>query len=161
MSFSDKLLKKWTQYLSMSQNPIITNSVCRSASEGTVGTRSYSCGAPNDHAVDTAGRHFIVDFYGASNLDQEATIEAALVNAAHAGGAVLLHLHIHKFSCEGGITGVALLAESHISVHTWPEQAYAAFDVFMCGDAKPEQAVEHLREVFQPANVSLQEIRRG
>lgn len=147
----------------MSQNPVIPNPVCRSAAKEAISTstRSYSNGAPNDHAVDTTGRHFIVDFYGASFLDQEATIETALVNAAQAAGAVLLHLHIHKFSCEGGVTGVALLAESHISVHTWPEQGYAAFDVFMCGDAKPEQAVELLRQVFQPTNVSLQEIRRG
>ena len=56
-------------------------------------------------------------------------------------GATLLHIHLHTFTDGGGISGVAVLAESHISVHTWPEKGYAAFDVFMCGDAEPRKAL--------------------
>ena len=111
--------------------------------------------------VDAAGRHFIVDFWGAQSLDDIDVIEAALRGAAQCGGAVLLHIHLHKFSEGGGVTGVALLAESHISVHTWPEYHYAAFDVFMCGASQPEQAVEYLRNCFAPEKYKINEILRG
>ncbi len=111
--------------------------------------------------ADAAGRHFIVDFWQASHLDDLKAIENALVGAAEVAGAVLLHIHLHKFNEGGGVTGVALLAESHISVHTWPELNYAAFDVFMCGASKPEKAVEFLRECFSPEKYTINEILRG
>lgn len=110
---------------------------------------------------DMAGKHYIVDFYGASHLTDITLIEKALFDASHIAGATLLHIHLHKFSGGGGVTGVALLAESHISVHTWPERGYAAFDVFMCGNSKPEKAVDLLKEVFQPSRIETQEILRG
>ena len=75
--------------------------------------------------------------------------------------ATLLHIHLHHFTPNGGISGVAVLAESHISVHTWPERQFAAFDIFMCGDAKPELAVEVLRTHFQPGQFQVQELLRG
>src|ERR1700733_15602945 len=84
-----------------------------------------------------AGSHLIIDLWDAERLDDRDRIEQALVDAVHAAGATLLHIHLHTFSEGGGISGVAVLAESHISVHTWPEKGYAAFDVFMCGDAGP------------------------
>ena len=62
-------------------------------------------------------------------------------------GATLLHIHTHKFSPQG-VSGVAILAESHISVHTWPEIGYGAFDVFMCGDAEQMNAVGVLSRAF-------------
>lgn len=108
-----------------------------------------------------AGKHYIVDFWGTQFLQDIKVIENALTDAASVAKAVLLHIHLHQFSSGGGITGVALLAESHISVHTWPERDYAAFDVFMCGNAMPEKAVELLREVFQPEKVEISEILRG
>ncbi len=107
-----------------------------------------------------AGRHYIIDFWGAKFLENADVLESALKDAANIAGAVLLHIHLHRFS-SGGITGVALLAESHISVHTWPEKNYAAFDVFMCGDAKPEDAVAWLKKIFQPSSVDVKEIFRG
>lgn len=110
---------------------------------------------------DTAGRHFIVDFWGAQYLENVDVLEQALTDAAHVAGAVLLHIHLHKFTQGGGVTGVALLAESHISVHTWPERDYAAFDVFMCGDAKPQDAVALLERVFKPTRTEVSEILRG
>jgi len=73
----------------------------------------------------------------------------------------LLHIHLHKFSEGGGVTGVALLAESHISIHSWPEHGYAAFDVFMCGASHPERAVEVLKSTFNPTRVEIKEILRG
>lgn len=111
--------------------------------------------------VEVAGKHLIVDFWGAQSLQDIDLIENALKDAASIAGAILLHIHLHQFSSGGGVTGVALLAESHISIHTWPERDYAAFDVFMCGNAQPEKAVEHLKDVFNPEKVKIKEILRG
>ena len=66
-----------------------------------------------------------------------------------------------KFDSNGGISGVAVLAESHISVHTWPERGYAAFDIFMCGDAQPEKAIPILKGAFHPTRVTVGEQLRG
>lgn len=115
----------------------------------------------SEGGVEFAGKHYLVDFWGAQSLTSVAVIEQALRDAALASCSVLLHIHLHQFSSSGGVTGVALLAESHISVHTWPERDFAAFDVFMCGDAKPEEAVKLLRSVFRPERVELSEILRG
>jgi S-adenosylmethionine decarboxylase len=68
---------------------------------------------------------------------------------------------MHHFTPNGGVSGVAVLAESHISIHSWPEYGYAALDVFMCGGAKPHLAIEILREAFQPEDIIVQEILRG
>lgn len=114
--------------------------------------------AVNDDEI--AGKHYIVDFYGASHLTDIDLMEQALIDASSIAGATLLHIHLHTFT-GGGITGVALLAESHISVHTWPERDFAAFDVFMCGDAQPEKAVKLLEELFKPIRIECQEIFRG
>jgi S-adenosylmethionine decarboxylase len=107
------------------------------------------------------GKHFIIDFWGADFLDDVEFIETALVNAADAANAILLHIHIHKFLEGGGVTGVALLAESHISIHTWPESDYAAFDVFMCGDSYADKAVKYLQEAFKPKRLEVHELSRG
>ena len=66
----------------------------------------------------------------------------------------------HKFSPQG-VSGVAILAESHISVHTWPEIGYGAFDVFMCGDAEPMKAVGVLSRAFGTMDVRVKELLRG
>ncbi len=108
-----------------------------------------------------AGRHLIVDLDGATNLDDRAAIERALRAAVRSAGATLLHLHIHSFGSGGGISGVAVLAESHISIHTWPEQGYAALDIFMCGDCDPRDALPPLREAFAPEAVAVHEHIRG
>jgi S-adenosylmethionine decarboxylase len=73
----------------------------------------------------------------------------------------LLNVDLHHFSPNGGISGVAVLAESHISIHTWPEISYAAVDVFMCGNAQPHKAIEVLKGVFLPGMVTLAEHKRG
>jgi len=88
-------------------------------------------------------------------------MEATLRDAVEKAKATLLHIHLHHFTPNGGISGVAVLAESHISVHSWPERNYAAFDVFMCGDAEPEKAIEVLKEAFTPTEVKVDTILRG
>ncbi len=113
------------------------------------------------NGIACAGVHYILDLYGASRLDDLAHMETTMRAAVSAAHATLLHIHLHHFEPNGGISGVAVLAESHLSVHSWPERAYAAFDVFMCGDADPMAAVEVLRAGFQPASFELQEYLRG
>lgn len=108
-----------------------------------------------------AGTHLIADFWGASSLDDLVVMEQAMRDAVQRAGATLLHIHLHHFTPNGGISGVAVLAESHLSVHSWPERGFAAFDVFMCGDAQPQLAIDALAEVFQPARLDVSEHRRG
>ena len=107
-----------------------------------------------------AGTHLIIEVIDGHGLDDEARIERAFRDCVEACEATILHIHTHKFSPQG-VSGVAVLAESHISVHTWPEIGYGAFDVFMCGDARPWAAVEVLREAFSAGEVRVREILRG
>lgn len=108
-----------------------------------------------------AGTHLIIDIWGAKDLDCLERMEAAMRACVEECNATLLHIHLHHFTPNGGISGVAVLAESHISVHTWPEKDYAAFDVFMCGDSNPHRAVEILERYFRPSRSEVVEERRG
>ena len=108
-----------------------------------------------------AGTHVLVDFWGASDLEDPDFVAQALRDAAEACNATVLHVHVHEFASSGGVSGVAVLAESHITVHSWPEIDYAAFDVFMCGDCDPLLAVPVLRRAFRPARVTVDEQKRG
>jgi S-adenosylmethionine decarboxylase len=111
--------------------------------------------------VRCAGVHMIVDLYGASRLDELSLMEDTLRRCVEAAGATLLHIHLHRFEPNGGISGVAVLAESHISVHSWPERSYAALDIFMCGKALPERCIEVLLEAFTPRRAEIQQLLRG
>ena len=111
--------------------------------------------------VRYAGNHLLIDLFGAKRLDDIKLMESAMKRCVEVAGATLLHIHLHHFTPNGGVSGVAVLSESHISVHSWPEADYAAFDVFMCGEAKPELAVEVLREAFSARDVVVRSYRRG
>lgn len=111
--------------------------------------------------VRFAGTHLIVDLFGAKRLDDIEFIDATMRECVEASGATLLHIHLHHFTENNGVSGVAVLAESHISIHSWPENGYVALDVFMCGDAEPQRAVDVLRRAFQPERVEVGEHRRG
>ena len=108
-----------------------------------------------------AGTHVLIDFWNASHLDEVATVEAALREAVEACSATLLHIHVYSFQENGGVSGIAVLAESHISIHTWPEIGFAAFDVFMCGRCEPEKAIPVLRRRFRPGREAVVVRRRG
>ena len=108
-----------------------------------------------------AGTHLIVDLWDAERLDDLDHVEATLRDCVDAAGATLLHIHLHHFTPNQGVSGVAVLAESHISIHTWPERGYAALDVFMCGDTLPHAAVEVLRAAFRPGRIGVEELLRG
>jgi len=115
----------------------------------------------NRNGIEFAGTHLIIDFWEAENLDNLQLMEAALREAVAVSGATLLHIHLHHFTPSHGISGVAVLAESHISVHTWPEREFAAFDIFMCGDAEPERAIPVLKSAFNPGKLNVNEQLRG
>ncbi|WP_371038950.1 adenosylmethionine decarboxylase [Rhodosalinus sp. FB01] len=107
-----------------------------------------------------AGTHPIIEVVNGHGLDDEARIAQAFHDCVDRCGATLLHIHTHRFNPQG-VSGVAVLAESHISVHTWPEIGYGAFDVFMCGDARPWRAVDVLKAAFATSDVRVRELRRG
>jgi len=109
----------------------------------------------------SAGTHIIADFWECENLDNLKFIEQQIINAATKAGATILHIHLHSFAETNGITGVAILAESHISIHTWPEINYAAFDIFMCGKSLPEIALQELKSGFKPQRIEHKIILRG
>ena len=111
--------------------------------------------------VRYAGTHLIVDLFGAKRLDDIQFIKRTLERCVEVAGATLLHIHLHHFTPNGGVSGVAVLSESHISIHSWPEADYAALDVFMCGDAQPQNCVGVLREAFQARDVVVKTHQRG
>jgi len=112
------------------------------------------------NGVRCAGVHLIVDLHGAKRLNDIEHIEATLRRCVEAARATLLHIHLHHFQ-PSGVSGVAVLAESHISIHTWPEVGYAALDVFMCGSADPDACIPVLREAFAAKSVGVSELLRG
>jgi S-adenosylmethionine decarboxylase len=122
--------------------------------------------APKDYFVERdgvkfAGMHLLVDLWGATNLADPELIDRSLRAAAEAAGATILHSHFHHFSPNGGVSGVIVLAESHISIHTWPERDFAAIDIFMCGECDPYLSIPVLKAAFHPSSVTLSEQRRG
>jgi S-adenosylmethionine decarboxylase len=127
-------------------------------SEGLEGQKDYFV---EKDGQKFAGMHLLVDLWGASNLCDPAFIDRALRAAAEAANATILHGHFHHFSPNGGVSGVLVLAESHISIHTWPERDFAAVDIFMCGACDPYRSLPVLKEVFAPKSILLSEQRRG
>jgi S-adenosylmethionine decarboxylase len=111
---------------------------------------------------ETVGKHCILELYGCdqARLDDEAFLRDTITSAANRAGATLLNLITHRFEPQG-VTGLALLAESHISIHTWPESGYAAVDVFTCGDhTMPERACEVLAAELAADHHKLTSFRR-
>jgi len=108
-----------------------------------------------------AGMHLLVDLWGATNLGDPAFIDVAMREAALAAGATILHSHFHHFSPNGGVSGVVVLAESHISIHTWPERDFAAVDLFMCGSCDPRDSIPLIEAAFRPERTDIKEERRG
>ena len=107
------------------------------------------------------GAHCIVDLWGASHLTDAKVLTTVLETASNAAGATLLKIFLHEFPSSGGITGVALLAESHMSIHTWPEKEYAAIDIFMCGHADTRRALDVLILQLKPTHTLIEHFVRG
>lgn len=111
----------------------------------------------------TPGRHLLADFRGvaAGLLTDVQALEAQMTAAARAAGAQVLSAHFHRFGEGAGVTGVIMLSESHISIHSWPEHRFAALDIFMCGAARPELALDFLQSALAPESVHVTTVARG
>ena len=120
--------------------------------------KDYFC---ERNGVRFAGTHLIVDVLNGTRLDDIDHIEQTFRRCVEVAGATLLHIHLHHFTPNGGVSGVAVLSESHISIHSWPEYGYAALDIFMCGHAKPHLAIEVVRQAFEPEDIVVKELLRG
>ncbi len=112
-----------------------------------------------DHAG--VGRHAICEFWGASNLDSVEVAERALRDAAAAGGITLIEVFVHQFTPQG-VSGIAVIAESHLALHTWPELDYLAADFFTCGESADMDAIIGvLRDAFEAERVDCRLLTRG
>jgi S-adenosylmethionine decarboxylase len=99
--------------------------------------------------------------WGCQNLDSTETAERALRDMVQALDVNLLDLKVYPFS-PVGVTGMAIVSESHLVIHTWPEYGYAAVDVFRCGAPRdPQDAIGVLKHYFQPERIGVMEINRG
>ena len=109
------------------------------------------------------GRHIIVEYYDCSPeaLNDVVHIEKSMESAAEEAGATIINSTFHHFS-PYGVSGVVVIQESHLAIHTWPEYGYAAVDIFTCGDIiKPEVAASYLIKEFECRNPSVVEMKRG
>lgn len=109
------------------------------------------------------GTHLLVELRecNAKILSNLKEVQTALINAAKIAEATIVETAFHEFN-PFGISGMVIIAESHLSIHTWPEYKYAAVDIFTCGNTiKPEKAVSYLIEKFQSKNPSVVELKRG
>ncbi len=109
------------------------------------------------------GRHLLCEFWECSRevLNSRPVLVSALRRAVKVAGGTLLGIKSHAFKPQG-ISAVALLGESHMSIHTWPELGYAAVDVFTCGaNMDPYRAVELLRHVLRAGRATVREMERG
>ena len=112
--------------------------------------------------MDPLGRHLLAELWecGAA-INDAPSVERAMREAVARSGATLLHLQVHAFQPQG-ITALAMLSESHLSLHTWPERGYAAADLFTCGDhVRPRLALEHLAEAMSAGSLEIVEVPRG
>ncbi len=113
--------------------------------------------------MDTLGQHYIVEASGCSPeiISSVSKVEEIMVRAAEIAEVQIWSISFHRFQPHG-VSGVVVISESHLSVHTWPEYGYVALDIYTCGkNAKPEVAVETALELFQATNVHVTEISRG
>ncbi len=109
------------------------------------------------------GRHILAEIYGCNSeiLNNKEFIEKIMVDSALKAGAEVREVAFHKFSPQG-VSGVVIISESHLTIHTWPELGYAAVDVFTCGDKiNPWDACNHMTEKFEAKNMTATEVKRG
>lgn len=114
-----------------------------------------------DHTSPTSGKHVILEMWDACNTNSPSAIEAALTEACRKGGLRLLKVLIHQFE-PFGISGVAMIAESHITIHTWPEYSFIAVDIYSNNrDADINKVAQTMKAAFSPGQVNQVEIKRG
>ena len=111
--------------------------------------------------IKFAGTHLVIDLFGAKYLGDLDIVTHALKSCVEAAGATLLHSHLHHTIPGKGVSGIAVLRDGHISVHSWPDAGYAAFDVFLGGNTRPHAIVDVLRQAFSAHDVVVTEHKRG
>jgi S-adenosylmethionine decarboxylase len=113
--------------------------------------------------MEALGKQILVEFYDCdqSKINDVTYVENSLIQATKDASATIISHNFHKFS-PYGVSGVVVIAESHVAIHTWPEYNYAAVDIFTCGDTiEPWTIQEKLKELFDSKNVSSMEMKRG
>jgi S-adenosylmethionine decarboxylase proenzyme len=113
--------------------------------------------------MEALGKQILVEYYDCdqAKINDVTYIENSLIQATKASNATIISHNFHKFS-PYGVSGVVVIAESHVAIHTWPEYNYAAVDIFTCGDTiDPWIIQEHLKDFFESKNVSSMEMKRG
>lgn len=113
--------------------------------------------------MNELGRHILAEIYGCSHemLNDKDYIEKTMVDSALKAGAEIREVAFHKFSPQG-VSGVVIISESHLTIHTWPELGYAAVDVFTCGDRiNPWDACNYLTDSLNAKNMTATEVKRG
>tara|TARA_B100000131_G_C18100071_1_gene605640 strand:+ start:618 stop:1085 length:468 start_codon:yes stop_codon:yes gene_type:complete len=129
---------------------------------GWLNSDDLSCEVKSENSQHLLGKHCILELHDCNQfkLNDEAFVRTTITTAVKVSGAKLLNLATHKFKPQG-VTALALLAESHLSIHTWPESKYAAVDVFTCGDhTMPIQACDFLYKEFESERYSLKNLQR-
>jgi len=118
--------------------------------------------APLSPMPDTRGLHLLIEYHGCcpQTLNDVVAIEALLLNAARAAGATVVTSTFHRFA-QNGVSGVVVVQESHLSIHTWPEHGYAAVDIYTCGACVPEQAHLVIRDGVAAQQTEQLTVRRG
>lgn len=113
--------------------------------------------------MKTKSLHILAEFQGCNTqkLDDLTFIESTMLEAAKRANATVINCNFHKFGPQG-VSGVLVLAESHLSLHTWPEHGYAASDIFVCGnECFPALAQEYLAQAFEASTTELMTLQRG
>ncbi|WP_123053810.1 adenosylmethionine decarboxylase [Clostridium sp. JN-1] len=113
--------------------------------------------------MNELGRHILSEIYGCNSeiLNNKELIEKIMVDSALKAGAEVREVVFHKFSPQG-VSGVVIISESHLTIHTWPELGYAAVDVFTCGDRiNPWNACNYMTEKLDAKNMTATEVKRG
>ena len=113
--------------------------------------------------MESLGRHVIAEFYecNVKKIEDVAFVQEAMIGAAKATKATIVDVIFHSFN-PYGVSGVIVIAESHLAIHTWPEYGFASVDIYTCGgDVEPWRAYEFLEEAFSAKNVSVIEMKRG
>ena len=113
--------------------------------------------------MDALGTHLLLELRDCNQelLDDVDYIEDAMLGAANEAGATIVGQSFHKFDPRG-VTGIVAIAESHLSIHTWPEHGYAAVDIFTCGRTfKPQQAAQLIIDRLRCTQPSITEVKRG
>lgn len=113
--------------------------------------------------MSTLSEHYIIELYGCTedSLDDFEKIRSTMMSAADIAGATIIDSKFHRFSPQG-VSGVVVIAESHLSIHTWPEHGYAALDLFTCNPQMDIQsALGLLRDSFKPEELDVRVVHRG